>query len=148
RERFELATAPEAEFQELVSIYEGRGLSRALALQVATELSASDQLTVHAREELGIDPDALANPMQAAVTSALCFVVGAILPIIVVALVGESARVAATMGVTLVALVALGATGAHLGGAPTGRAAVRVFVGGVLALAISLGIGRLTGSVV
>lgn len=148
RERFELATAPEAEFQELVSIYESRGLSPSLARQVATELSATDRLAVHARDELGIDPDALANPIQAAVTSALCFVVGAVLPIIVIALVGESARVPATMATTLVALVALGASGAHLGGAPTGRAAVRVFVGGVLALAISLGIGRLTGSVV
>lgn len=148
RERAELESAPEAEFQELVSIYQRRGLSRDLAHAVAVELSQSDQLRVHARDELGIDPDALANPVQAAVVSAASFVAGAVLPIAVMALVAGGARVVATMLLTIVGLVALGSLGARLGGAPQGRAAIRVFVGGVLALLISLGIGRLTGSVV
>lgn len=148
RERAELDASPEAEFHELVLIYERRGLSPALARDVATELSATDQVAVHARDELGIDPDALANPLQASVVSALSFVAGAILPIFVVALAPAGARVALTMVVTLIGLVALGSFGARLGGAPPGRAAVRVFVGGCLALVISLGIGRLTGSVV
>ena len=148
RERSELETAPEAEFAELVGIYQRRGLSHDLAHAVATELAEYDQLSVHARDELGIDPDALANPTQAAVVSALSFVTGAVLPIAVMAVAPAAARVWVTMVLTLVGLVALGSTGARLGGAPRGRAAARVFVGGCLALLISLGIGRLTGAVV
>ena len=148
RERAELAGAPEAELAELQLIYEGRGISPGLARQVALELSQTDQLAVHAREELGIDPDALANPAQASVVSAVSFLAGAIVPILVVAVVPASVRVVITMAVTLLGLVALGSIGARLGGAPQLRAAVRVFVGGTLALVISLGIGALTGSVV
>jgi len=148
RERSELEAFPEAELNELASIYERRGLSPALAREVAVELSASDQLAVHARDELGINPDELANPVQASVVSALSFVAGAILPIVVVAVAPAGTRVVVTMIVTLIGLVTLGSLGARLGGAPQGRAAARVFVGGCLALLISLGIGRLTGSVV
>jgi VIT1/CCC1 family predicted Fe2+/Mn2+ transporter len=146
RERRELETAPEAEREELARIYRDRGLSHALAEQVADELSQLDRLKVHARDELGFDPDELANPGQAAVVSAVSFVIGAVVPVLIVALVSASLRVPLTMIITLVGLVALGATGAKLGGAPQRRAAIRVLVGGALALLISLGIGRLTGS--
>jgi VIT1/CCC1 family predicted Fe2+/Mn2+ transporter len=145
RERAELEASPRAELAELRRIYEGRGLSAELAQQVAIELSQSDPLLVHARDELGIDPSALANPVQASCVSALSFIVGAVAPIIVVALAPGSVRVIATMAVTLLGLVALGSLGAKLGGAPKRRAALRVFIGGTLAL---LGIGRITGSVV
>lgn len=148
RERTELADSPRAELAELRRIYEDRGLSPELARQVADELSHADQLAVHARDELGIDPDALANPVQASFVSALSFIGGAVVPIVVVAVAPGSARVVITMVVTLIGLVALGALGARLGGAPKQRAAVRVFVGGTLALVISLGIGKVTGSVV
>lgn len=148
RERAELERYPEAEFEELVDIYESRGISRKLAEEVATELSAGDRLAAHARDELGIDPTALADPIQAAVSSALSFVVGAIVPLLVVGLVGESMRVIATMAVTVAALVGVGVLSAQLGRAPAVRAATRVVLGGVLALVVSLLIGRLTGSVV
>ncbi|MFN8023391.1 MAG: VIT family protein [Acidimicrobiales bacterium] len=148
RERRELETEPQAERDELVRIYRDRGLSEGLAEQVADELSALDRLQVHARDELGFDPDDLANPAQAATVSALSFVVGAVVPILVVAASSSGLRVPLTMLVTLVGLVSLGALGAGIGGAPKGRAAVRVLVGGALALAISLAIGRLTGSAV
>lgn len=148
RERSELEAFPEAELNELAAIYERRGLSPSLARDVAVELSASDRLAVHARDELGIDPERLANPVQASVVSALSFVAGAILPILVMAIAPDAARIVVTMVVTLIGLVALGSLGARLGGAPQGRAAARVFIGGSLALVISLGIGRLTGSVV
>ena len=115
---------------------------------MATELSSADQLEVHARDELGIDPRALANPVQASFVSAVSFLTGAIVPIVVVALAPSSTRVIAIMVVTLLGLIALGSLGARLGGAPQGRAAVRVFIGGTLALLISLGIGKITGSVV
>lgn len=148
RERRELDTEPEAEREELVQIYRARGLSEALARQVADELSQVDPLRVHARDELGFDTESLARPVQAAVVSASSFMVGAVVPIIVVALVSSGLRVMLTMLVTLVGLVALGAAGARLGGAPQRRAAVRVLIGGALALAISLAIGRLTGAAI
>jgi VIT1/CCC1 family predicted Fe2+/Mn2+ transporter len=148
RERAELATMPDAELTELAQIYERRGLSPHLARQVAVELSDQGALTAHAREELGIDPDALANPVQAAMASAASFVGGAVAPIAVVATAPADARVGATMAVTLVGLVALGTLGARLGGAPQRRAAIRVLIGGSLALLISLGIGKITGGIV
>jgi len=144
----ELATAPEAEQAELVRIYDRRGLSRDLAEQVATELSQHDLLPIHARDELGIDVNALAKPVQASAVSALSFISGALLPILIMALAPSGARIATTMAATLVGLVGLGSLGARLGGAPQGRAAVRVFIGGTLALFIALGIGQITGSVV
>jgi vacuolar iron transporter family protein len=146
RERAELAASPEAERQELAGIYRKRGLSAELAEKVADELSQLDRLAIHARDELGVDINALANPVQASVVSALSFVCGAIVPIVVVLVSSASLRVPAVMTTTLAGLVALGALGARLGGAPQRRAALRVLVGGALALLISLGIGRLTGS--
>lgn len=148
RERVELAAEPEAELEELIAIYRRKGLSDELAGQVARELSQTDAIDVHAREELGIDPDVLARPIQASVVSASSFVVGAVIPILVVAIVGASMRVLLTIAVTLVGLVVLGSAGAQIGGAPKGRAAARVLVGGLAALMISLLIGKLTGSAV
>jgi VIT1/CCC1 family predicted Fe2+/Mn2+ transporter len=148
RERAELEASPDAELDELTEIYKKRGLRPALARQVAVELSEHDQLAVHARDELGFDVAALARPVQASAVSALSFFSGALLPVLVVAATPASIRVALTVAVTLVGLVILGAVGAGLGGAPRGRAATRVFIGGALALAIALGIGRLTGAVV
>ncbi|MCB1031886.1 MAG: VIT family protein [Acidimicrobiales bacterium] len=148
RERLELENSPQEEFEELVAIYERRGLSHELAHAVGVELSAADQLAVHARDELGIDVEALARPIQAAVVSALSFIVGALLPILVMAVAPSDVRLGATVILTLVGLVVLGSVGAYLGGAPKGRAAARVFVGGCLALLISVGIGRLSGAVV
>jgi vacuolar iron transporter family protein len=146
RERLELEATPEAERAELARIYRDRGLSPELSERVADELSQLDRLAIHARDELGIDLSALANPLQASLVSAISFIMGAILPIIVVLLTGSSLRVPITIAVTLIGLGILGAVGARLGGAPQRRAAVRVLIGGTLALLISLAIGRLTGS--
>jgi VIT1/CCC1 family predicted Fe2+/Mn2+ transporter len=146
RERLELEATPDAERAELARIYRDRGLSEELAGRVADELSKLDRLTIHARDELGIDLGRLANPVQASLVSALSFVVGAILPIIVVLLATASLRVPITIAVTLIGLGILGTVGARLGGAPQRRAAVRVLIGGTLALLISLAIGRITGS--
>jgi VIT1/CCC1 family predicted Fe2+/Mn2+ transporter len=148
RERRELDEAPDAELEELTAIYERRGLSRDVARQVAVELSAHDRLAVHARDELGIEVAALARPVQASVVSALSFISGALLPVLIVAGAPASVRLAVTIAATLVGLVLLGGVGAQLGGAPRARAAVRVFIGGALALAIALGIGRVTGAAI
>jgi vacuolar iron transporter family protein len=147
RERGELAVEPEAELAELASIYERRGLSPGLARQVAVELSQHDRLPIHAREELGFDIATLAKPVQASAVSALSFTVGALLPVLIVAIAPASSRLPLTVAATLIGLVILGLVGARLGGARPLRAAIRVLIGGTLALSIALGIGRLTGSV-
>jgi VIT1/CCC1 family predicted Fe2+/Mn2+ transporter len=148
RERRELASAPELEKEELVQIYRERGLSEPLARAVAEELSQGDALRVHAHDELGVDLDALANPAQAAVVSASSFVVGAIVPVLVIATASERLRVPVTVVLTLMGLVVLGVAGARLGGAPQTRAGVRVLIGGLLALVISLAIGSVTGAAI
>lgn len=147
RERAELAASPEAEHAELAEIYRKRGLSPALAEQVADELSRQDRLAVHARDELGFDLDDLANPLQAAAVSALSFVVGAAVPLLVVLAAGAAtARVPLIIGVTLLGLCGLGALSARLGGAPVLRATARVTAGGLAALLVSMVVGRLTGA--
>jgi len=149
RERQELAATPEAETAELAAIYRNRGLSAVLAHQVAAEMmSAEDPLVHHAREELGLDLDALAKPTQAASVSALSFSLGALLPVLVVVLLPIGWRVVSTVIVTLLGLGALGAAGARLGGAPVTRAAMRVLIGGAVALAVSTFVGRLVGAAV
>lgn len=148
REREELAATPELEREELIGLQQARGLTRETAERVADELATGDLLRVHAREELRLDLDALARPGQAAIVSALSFTLGAIVPILVVVLASESTRVPITWASTLIGLTILGGSAAAIGGAPVWRAAVRVLVGGALALGVSLAIGTLTGTVV
>lgn len=148
RERIELEHFPEAERAELAQIYERRGLGPDLAAQVADELSKHDRLAVHAREELGIVIDDLARPVQAASVSAVSFVAGAVLPVVVVAASSDSLRIPLTVAITLLGLVVLGTVGARLGGAPGHRGAVRVLVGGALALLVAVLIGSATGAAV
>jgi vacuolar iron transporter family protein len=148
RERRELATDPDRELRELAGIYRGRGLSAELASRVAAELTAGDALEAHARDELGFGTDALARPVQASLVSASSFVLGAILPLLVAAILPDSWRIAVTVAVTLCALAGLGVLGAQLGGAPKLRAAARITIGGACAMAITSLIGAATGAVV
>jgi vacuolar iron transporter family protein len=147
REKLELASEPHSELSELASIYERRGLDRELAMQVAVQLSAHDPLSAHMRDELGIEPDSLSQPLLAAVVSALSFGLFALLPIAALSIAPEVHRIAA-MGVSsLGGLAVLGSLGAHLGGAPVLAAALRVTVGGSLAMAVTALVGRLFGVV-
>ena len=148
RERRELIEQPEAELAELAGIYRARGLSEELAVRVARELSRGDRLRVHARDELGFELDNLARPFQAAWTSALSFAVGATIPLVAIAFVPAGTRVVSTATVTLIALAGLGIIGARLGGAPNLRAAIRVVLGGALAMGVTMAIGRLVGTAV
>lgn len=151
KERLEQLKGPEArarELEELVAIYAGRGLSEATARQVARELSAGDVHDVvraHARDELGIDVDALANPLQASLASAASFVVGAAIPLLAGAFVRPFAlRTASVLLATAGGLLLFGGLGAHLGGTTrlgVARGALRVLVGGGLAMGASYGIG-------
>jgi VIT1/CCC1 family predicted Fe2+/Mn2+ transporter len=144
-EKYELEQRPRAELQELEAIYVKRGLDRELARRVAEQLSARDRLGAHVRDELGIDPNALSRPFEAAWTSALSFALFAMLPIAALLVAPGAWKAASIAGVSLVGLTVLGALGARLGGAPVPRAALRVCIGGCLAMGLSAAIGRLLG---
>jgi VIT1/CCC1 family predicted Fe2+/Mn2+ transporter len=148
RERQELATQPEAELRELQGIYESRGLTAELALQVATQLTAHDALTAHARDELGITDALSARPVQAALASAATFAVGAALPLAIAALTPPRALIATVSVTSLLSLAALGAIAASAGGAGRWRGALRVTFWSALALGLTALIGRLFGTVV
>jgi VIT1/CCC1 family predicted Fe2+/Mn2+ transporter len=143
----ELRSDPEGELRELAAIYERRGLPADLAREVALALSERDALGAHARDELGLAEQRLARPLQAAGSSALAFAAGAILPLIAVALAPAGLRIVICVVVTLIALAVLGDRGARLGGAPTGRATLRVVSWGAAAMAITSGIGALVGTI-
>jgi vacuolar iron transporter family protein len=147
-EERQLEHEPHAELSELTLIYVKRGLDNELAQKVAEQLTVHDQLTAHLRDELGIDPDSLARPFQAAWISALSFGSFALVPIVALALSSASLRIPSIAGLSLLSLAALGAIGAHLGGAPRVRAALRVCVGGSLAMAVTAAIGHLVGMAV
>jgi VIT1/CCC1 family predicted Fe2+/Mn2+ transporter len=144
-EKRELSTQPEAELRELAGLYVSRGLDPALAAQVALQLSAFDRLGAHLHDELRIDRGALARPLQAAWISAMSFGVFALVPIVALLLAPAPLRIAAMAGCSLGALGALGALGGHLGGASVARAALRVTLGGALAMGVTALIGRLMG---
>ena len=148
REELELATSPQAELSELATIYLKRGLDKELSLRVAEQLSAHDRLGAHLRDELGIDPQALAQPTQAAWISAVSFSTFAMLPIVALLVSPERWHVVAIAGVSLVSLALLGALGAYLGGARMVAAALRVTIGGGLAMAMTAVVGRLLGAAV
>jgi VIT1/CCC1 family predicted Fe2+/Mn2+ transporter len=148
RERRELAEAPEAELTELAGIYEARGLDPVLARQVAEQLTRSDGLATHAREELGISELTTARPVQAALASAGTFAVGAALPLITAAIAGDSIRIWLVAAMSLGFLALLGVVGARAGGAPVKRAALRVLLWGALAMAVTAAIGAAFGTVV
>jgi vacuolar iron transporter family protein len=148
RETEELRNDPDAELNELTGIYATRGLTPELARQVAEQLMAKDALAAHARDELHITDATTARPIQAALTSAATFAMGAALPLIVVLLAPPTQIAVAVTVASLAFLALLGAVGARAGGAPIGRAVMRVTFWGAVAMAITAGIGRLFGAVV
>jgi VIT1/CCC1 family predicted Fe2+/Mn2+ transporter len=148
RETEELRNDPDAELNELTGIYATRGLTPELARQVAEQLMAKDALAAHAHDELHITDATTARPIQAALTSAATFAMGAALPLIVVLLAPPTQIAVAVTVASLAFLALLGAVGARAGGAPIGRAVMRVTFWGAVAMAITAGIGRLFGAVV
>lgn len=146
KESHELRTMPEEELEELTQLYRDRGLSEETARQVATELTAHDALRAHLEVELGIDQDDLVNPWHAAMSSAIAFTLGALLPLLAILLPPPGIRVPVTFAAVLVALAATGAVSARLGGSKPMRAAVRLVIGGALALVATWLIGTLLGT--
>ena len=148
QERGELATAPEAERAELAGIYMDRGVRRDLAVQVADQLMAHDALGAHARDELGIHAMTRARPIQAAVTSAAAFAVGAAPPALLAALLPAGVLTLGVVEVSLGLLLVLGGVAARLGGASLTRGALRVAFWGAVAMGCTAAVGRLFGAVV
>lgn len=147
KERQELDRNPEAELRELTSIYESRGLDHALARQVAEALTRHDDLQAHARDEIGLSETIDTNPLQAAWASALAFICGAILPVLVVVALPVYVMLPALAISTLGGLAGLGWLSARLGGAPVGRAVARLVGWGVIALLATYLVGDMAGSV-
>lgn len=148
RERGELAADIDHEHQELAAIYVDRGLDPELARQVAVQLMAKDPLAAHARDELGISETIAARPIQAALTSAVTFAVGAALPLLTVVISPVAYLIPVVAGTSLVFLALLGTLAAYTGGAPVVTGAARVTFWGAIAMALTAGVGRLFGAVV
>ena len=146
-ERAELEADDQGERRELTAIYVGRGLDPALAKQVADQLMAHDALGAHARDELGISETLSARPIQAALTSAASFAVGAAMPLLAAAMVSESSLIPVVSGSSLVFLALLGGLAARAGGAPVTTGAMRVTFWGALAMGLTAGVGALFGTV-
>jgi VIT1/CCC1 family predicted Fe2+/Mn2+ transporter len=148
KERQELKLQPDVELDELAALYEARGLSHETAHKVAQELTAHDSLAAHAEVELHINPEQLTNPWQAAMSSALSFTLGALLPFIAILLPPATVRIPVTVVAVLIALALTGWVAARLGGARPLRPTLRVLLGGALAMAVTFGIGHLVGATV
>ncbi|WP_339913155.1 VIT family protein [uncultured Brevundimonas sp.] len=148
RERAELEADPEAETRELAAIYRNRGVDAAVSLEVARQLMVHDALGAHARDELGLSEHTAARPIQAALTSAATFSVGAVLPLAVVVVAPGSLLVPLVSGSALVGLALLGGIGARVGGAGIVKAVLRVTFWGAFAMGLTAGIGHLFGTVI
>jgi len=148
REKDELRTDPAGELDELTGIYVKRGLDKELARHVARELMDKDALGAHARDELGISKISVARPIQAALTSAGCFSLGALTPVLAVLLAPAPFVVPAVAAASLIYLAVLGAIGAKAGGAAILPATIRVTFWGAFAMAVTAGIGLLIGKAV
>ena len=145
KERWELSNMPDAEHQELVGILRGKGLSEETAERAATEMAEHDALGAHLDLELGMDPDELTNPWVAALSSAVSFMIGAVLPLVAVLLAPQEHRVWVTVVSTLLALTITGTISARFSQARRGRSIARLVIGGGVALAVTYLVGALFG---
>ncbi|QDQ10794.1 VIT family protein [Streptomyces spectabilis] len=146
QEKRELREQPEAELAELTDLLAERGLSRDVAREAAQQLTERDALRAHARVELGIDPDELANPWHAAWASFVAFTVGALLPLLAIVLPPTSWRLPVTVVSVLAALALTGLASARLGAAEARPAVLRNVLGGALAMAVTYAAGALLGA--
>lgn len=146
KETAELRDFPEQELEELAGLYQARGISEKTARAVAEELTAHDALAAHLQAELNIDQNDVASPWHAAGASAVAFIIGALLPFLVILLLPASIRIIVTFAAVLIALAATGWLAARIGKSPPLRPTVRVVVGGALALGATFAIGTLLGT--
>jgi vacuolar iron transporter family protein len=145
RERVELEQHPDRQLAILVRLFEQRGVAPAVAAEVAREMTEKDALSVHARAELGIDPDNVTNPWAAALASMLSFIIGGVIPIAALLLSPRSIEIWVAGVSVIIAMALTGLVSARLGRTPMLRSVVRNVLGGLLALAITYGVGNLVG---
>ena len=148
KEKWELETMPEHELDELTMIYANKGLPHAMAREVAEELTKNNALATHLAEELGLTGATLAKPIEAAVGSAGAFTFGAAIPLITIAIGSAASRMALTLTVVTLALIGLGYTSARFGKASTAKPILRVVVGGLVAMGITMAVGKIFGAAV
>ncbi len=148
KEKWELETMPEHELDELTMIYANKGLPYAMAREVAEELTKNNALATHLAEELGITGVNQANPIEAAVGSAGAFTLGAAIPLITIAIGSAASRMALTLTVVTLSLIGLGYTSARFGKASTTKPILRVVVGGLVAMGITMAVGKIFGAAV
>src|SRR3954451_86186 len=146
KERTELRDDPQDELAELAGVYVAKGLSEGLALQVAKELTEHSALGAHAEAELGIDPDDISSPWNAALASMVAFTIGALLPLLTITLFGPSLRIWVTVVSVALALALTGWGSARFGYGPSGRAVARNVLGGLFAMAVTYAIGSALGT--
>ncbi|MBX9765195.1 VIT family protein [Patescibacteria group bacterium] len=146
KEKYELEHFPDHEFDELKGIYATKGLSEETAQKVAEELTAHNAFAAHAEAELNIDPEQLTNPVSAAIASASTFFAGALIPLVAITLPPEELRVPVAFSAVVLALCVTGFWSASIGGANRTQAVIRVVLGGILAMAITYGIGAIVGT--
>jgi VIT1/CCC1 family predicted Fe2+/Mn2+ transporter len=142
KERRELRDEPEEELEELAGLYVDKGLTEELALEVAKQLTEHDALGAHAEAELGIDPNDITSPWNAAIASMVSFTIGALLPLLTITLFGPTLRIWVTVGSVALALALTGWGSAKFGYGPSRRAVVRNVLGGLFAMAITYAIGN------
>jgi VIT1/CCC1 family predicted Fe2+/Mn2+ transporter len=145
RQKADLERDPDGELQLLGRLFEQRGVESKLALEVARQMSAKDALSVHARAELGIDPEAVTNPWAAAFASLVAFTVGGLIPIVAMVLSPRPAEIWITGVSVVVAMALTGGVSARLGQIPVVRSVVRNVAGGLLAMAVTYGVGKFVG---
>lgn len=148
KETWELETMPDHELDELTAIFEDKGLSPSLARTVAVELTEKDALKTHLAEELGITEITRARPLQAGIVSGVSFTAGSAVPLLTIALAPESSRIVVTLIVAAASLTVLGFTGARFGRAGAQRPMLRVLVGGLAAMGVTMAVGSLVGTAI
>ncbi len=146
KERRELQEEPEEELEELAGIYVDKGLTEDLALEVARQLTEHDALGAHAEAELGIDPDDITSPWNAALASMLAFTVGALLPLLTITLFSRDLRILVTVSSVAVALALTGWASARFGYGAVRKAVIRNVAGGLFAMAVTYAIGSAIGA--
>lgn len=143
KETGELTDMPAEETEEMAGILRGYGISAETAEKAAAEIQAGDPLRAHLQLELGIDEEDLTNPWAAAGSSAVSFILGALLPMLAVLIAPHSVAAVVVTVVTLLALAVTGAVSARLGGNPVGNSVARLVIGGALGLAVTYAVGSL-----
>jgi VIT1/CCC1 family predicted Fe2+/Mn2+ transporter len=146
RERAQIAANPEGELEQLAKLVEDRGVSPELAREVAVQLTERDAVAAHIRLETGIDPQAVANPWTAAIASMIAFTIGGIIPLLAMVLAPRAIEIWVSGAAVLIALALSGWISARLGGARPVRAVIRNVAGGLLAMAVTYGVGRIAGT--